>query len=149
MAKTVAPRKQTLRRDWTNADVKLLRQHSRDRTPVETIAKALKRTPGALRQKALHRRLKKGKGDNITFSTERGADYAGFGQNHFARTGPLRSTFSPRSGNSDLARSPDFDAFSSRAHLLAHLLERVGPTRDVAHLDPGSSIIALVCQFSW
>ncbi len=52
MAKTVAARKRTVRRDWTSADVRLLRQHSRAKTPVNNISKALKRTAGALRQKA-------------------------------------------------------------------------------------------------
>jgi len=52
MAKAVAKRKRTVRRDWTRADVKELRQHSRAKTPVKTISRALKRTPGALRQKA-------------------------------------------------------------------------------------------------
>ena len=52
MAKTIATKKRIVRRDWTRADVKELRQHSRDKTPVKTISRALKRTPGALRQKA-------------------------------------------------------------------------------------------------
>jgi hypothetical protein len=52
MAKTIAARKRILRRDWTRADVKELRQHSRDKTPVKKISRTLKRTPGALRQKA-------------------------------------------------------------------------------------------------
>jgi len=52
MAKTIARRRRVVRRDWTRADVKELRQHSKDRTRVKTISRALKRTPGALRQKA-------------------------------------------------------------------------------------------------
>ena len=52
MAKSVARRKHIIRRDWTRADVKELRQHSRNKTRVKTISRALKRTPGALRQKA-------------------------------------------------------------------------------------------------
>jgi hypothetical protein len=67
MAKTVAARKRSVRRDWSGADVKLLRQHSRAKTPVNNISKALKRTAGALRQKARtlgiplgHQRPKKG-----------------------------------------------------------------------------------------
>jgi hypothetical protein len=52
MAKTIATRKRIVRRDWTRADVKVLRQHSRDKTSVKTISRALKRTPAALRQKA-------------------------------------------------------------------------------------------------
>jgi hypothetical protein len=66
MAKTIARKKRIVRRDWTRAEVKELRQHSRDKTPVKTISRALKRTPGALRQKARalgiplgHRRPKK------------------------------------------------------------------------------------------
>jgi hypothetical protein len=66
MAKTIARTKRVVRRDWTRADVKELRQHSKDKTRVRTISKALKRTPGALRQKARalgiplgHRRIKK------------------------------------------------------------------------------------------
>ena len=66
MAKATATRKRVVRRDWTRADLKELRQHSRDKTPVKAISRALKRTPGALRQKARllgiplgHRRPKK------------------------------------------------------------------------------------------
>jgi hypothetical protein len=66
MAKTIDRRKRVVRRDWTRADVKELRQHSRNKTRVKTISRALKRTPGALRQKARvlgiplgHRRAKK------------------------------------------------------------------------------------------
>ena len=66
MAKTIARRRRVVRRDWTRAEVKELRQHSRDKTRVKTISRALKRTPGALRQKARalgiplgHRRTKK------------------------------------------------------------------------------------------
>jgi hypothetical protein len=66
MAKTTARRKHVVRRDWTRAEVKQLRQYSRDKTRVKTISRALRRTPGALRQKARalgiplgHRRIKK------------------------------------------------------------------------------------------
>jgi hypothetical protein len=52
MAKTIARRKRVVRRDWTRAEVRELRQHSKDRTRVKAISRALKRTPGALRQKA-------------------------------------------------------------------------------------------------
>ena len=41
-----------VRRRWTNQEVKELRAHSRSRTPVAQIAKAMKRSAGALRQKA-------------------------------------------------------------------------------------------------
>ena len=66
MAKTTARTKRVVRRDWTRADVKELRQHSKEKTRVTTISRALKRTPAALRQKARalgiplgHRRIKK------------------------------------------------------------------------------------------
>ena len=66
MSKAIARRKPVIRRDWTRADVKELRQHSKNKTRVKSISRALKRTPGALRQKARalgiplgHRRAKK------------------------------------------------------------------------------------------
>jgi hypothetical protein len=37
---------------WTNEDVRQLKAHSKRRTPVVEVAKALKRTEGAVRQKA-------------------------------------------------------------------------------------------------
>ena len=43
----------SLRREWTKADLKELRAHSKAKTPVVKISKATKRTIGALRQKAL------------------------------------------------------------------------------------------------
>ena len=52
MTKTIARRKRIVRRDWTRAEVRELKQHSKDRTRVKAISRALKRTPGALRQKA-------------------------------------------------------------------------------------------------
>jgi hypothetical protein len=52
MANTIAMRKRIVRREWSRADVKELRRHSRDKTPVKTISRALKRTLGVLRQKA-------------------------------------------------------------------------------------------------
>jgi hypothetical protein len=42
----------TKRRTWTATDKKELRKHSKAKTPVVKISKAMKRTPGALRQKA-------------------------------------------------------------------------------------------------
>jgi hypothetical protein len=66
MPRTLVRRKRVVRRDWTRAEVKQLRQHSRDKTRVKSISRALRRTPGALRQKARalgiplgHRRPKK------------------------------------------------------------------------------------------
>ena len=41
------------RRAWSSADVRELKAHSRKKSPVKRIAKAMKRTAGALRQKAL------------------------------------------------------------------------------------------------
>ena len=38
--------------EWTKAHERELRDHSRKKTPVKTIARAMKRTQGALRQKA-------------------------------------------------------------------------------------------------
>jgi hypothetical protein len=48
-----AKKKKTVRREYTKADVKELRAHSKARTPVDKIAKLTKRTVGSLRQKAL------------------------------------------------------------------------------------------------
>ena len=45
--------KTSARREYTKADVKELRAHSKARTPVSKIAKLTKRTEGSLRQKAL------------------------------------------------------------------------------------------------
>ena len=66
MAKTIVRTKRVVRRDWTRAEVKELKQHSKDKTRVKTISRTLKRTPAALRHKAHtlgiplgHRRAKK------------------------------------------------------------------------------------------
>jgi hypothetical protein len=40
-------------RPWTKQDVRELKEHSRSKSPVKKIARAMKRTMGALRQKAL------------------------------------------------------------------------------------------------
>jgi len=50
MAKKV---KKIVRHEYTKADVKELRAHSKARTPITKIAKQMKRTEGSLRQKAL------------------------------------------------------------------------------------------------
>ena len=42
-----------MRREYTKADVKELRAHSRAKTPVVKIAKLTRRSEGSLRQKAL------------------------------------------------------------------------------------------------
>ncbi|WP_426424164.1 hypothetical protein [Bradyrhizobium genosp. A] len=44
--------KKIVRREYTSADVKELRAHSKARTPVVKIAKLTKRSEGSLRQKA-------------------------------------------------------------------------------------------------
>jgi hypothetical protein len=46
-------KKMVVRREYTKADVKELRAHSRTKTPVVKIAKLTKRSVGSLRQKAL------------------------------------------------------------------------------------------------
>ena len=55
MAKKVAKKtaKKRTRNEYTKADVRELRAHSKARTPVKKIAKAMKRSEGSLRQKAL------------------------------------------------------------------------------------------------
>jgi hypothetical protein len=44
--------KKRVRREYTKADIKELRAHSKAKTPVSKIAKLTKRTEGSLRQKA-------------------------------------------------------------------------------------------------
>lgn len=48
-----ATKKRVVRREYTKADVKELRAHSKAKTPVAKIAKMTKRSVGSLRQKAL------------------------------------------------------------------------------------------------
>jgi len=45
--------KKVVRREYTKADVKELRAHSKARTPVAKISRLTKRTVGSLRQKAM------------------------------------------------------------------------------------------------
>jgi hypothetical protein len=45
-------KKKRTRKPYTAADAKLLKQHSKARTPVAKIAKLMKRSEGSLRQKA-------------------------------------------------------------------------------------------------
>jgi len=52
VAKTAAKKKIT-RKEYTAADIKLLKTHSKARTPVVKLAKLMKRSEGSLRQKAL------------------------------------------------------------------------------------------------
>jgi hypothetical protein len=49
MAKAV---RRSVRKEWSKEDVRELKGHSKAKTPVAKIAKATKRTEGALRQKA-------------------------------------------------------------------------------------------------
>jgi hypothetical protein len=47
------PRKKTLARSpWTKEDVRELKAHSKARTPITEVTKSMKRTEGAVRQKA-------------------------------------------------------------------------------------------------
>jgi hypothetical protein len=55
-----AKKKSVVRREYTKANVKELRAHSKAKTPVVKIAKLTKRTEGSLRQKALKLGIKLG-----------------------------------------------------------------------------------------
>ena len=47
------PKKKTQARNpWTKEDIRELKAHSKARTPVAKVAEAMKRTEGAVRQKA-------------------------------------------------------------------------------------------------
>jgi hypothetical protein len=46
--------KRRTRREWTKEDLREIKGHSRARTAVAKMSKLMKRTVGALRQKALH-----------------------------------------------------------------------------------------------
>jgi hypothetical protein len=52
MAKKAAAKKKTKRKEWTKDDVRDLRAMAKLKTPAGKIAKKLKRTEGAVRQKA-------------------------------------------------------------------------------------------------
>ena len=41
----------TKRRAWTAGDVRELKKHSKNKTPVKTISRTMKRTPGAVSRK--------------------------------------------------------------------------------------------------
>jgi hypothetical protein len=45
-------KKALVRNPWTKEDVRELKAHSKAKTPVAKVAKAMKRTEGAVRQKA-------------------------------------------------------------------------------------------------
>ena len=55
-----AKKKAVVRREYTKADVKELRAHSKSKTPVVKIAKLTKRSVGSLRQKAIRLGIKLG-----------------------------------------------------------------------------------------
>jgi hypothetical protein len=46
------PKKSSVRNPWTKDDLRQLKAHSKTRTPVVEVAKAMKRTEAAVRQKA-------------------------------------------------------------------------------------------------
>ena len=48
----MAKKTKSKRKEYTKEDVKLLRTHSKDRTPVAKVSKLMKRSEGSLRQKA-------------------------------------------------------------------------------------------------
>ena len=48
----MARARKRVRREWTAEDVRELKKHSKSKTPVAVISKAMKRTPVSLRQKA-------------------------------------------------------------------------------------------------
>jgi hypothetical protein len=52
-AEANAEKEDSCTQPWTKDDVRELRAHSKAKTPVAQVAKALKRTEGAVRQKAL------------------------------------------------------------------------------------------------
>jgi len=53
-------KKKIVRCEYTKADVKQLRAHSKARTPLAKIVKLTKRTEGSLRQKALKLGISRG-----------------------------------------------------------------------------------------
>ncbi|HEY1360612.1 MAG TPA: hypothetical protein VGF60_00115 [Xanthobacteraceae bacterium] len=50
--KRTAAKRRISRRAWTRNDFQELKKHSKSKTPVVTISRQMKRTPGALRQQA-------------------------------------------------------------------------------------------------
>src|SRR5262245_18179158 len=48
----MATRKSAIRREWTNKDVRELKTLARERTPARVIGRKLRRSEGAVRQKA-------------------------------------------------------------------------------------------------
>jgi hypothetical protein len=49
----VAKKTKIKRKEYTNDEVKLIKAHSKARTPVAKLSKLMKRSEGSLRQKAL------------------------------------------------------------------------------------------------
>jgi hypothetical protein len=56
-----AKKKTIARREYSKADVKELRAHSKSKTPVVKIAKLTKRSVGSLRQKAIRLGIRLGR----------------------------------------------------------------------------------------
>jgi hypothetical protein len=56
--KAVKAPKKRARREYSKADLKELRAHSKAKTPVERIAKLMKRSEATLRQKAVNKRAR-------------------------------------------------------------------------------------------
>jgi hypothetical protein len=52
VATAIRKKKRAIRRDWTRDEVKELKNYSKDKTRVKAISRTLKRTSGAVRQKA-------------------------------------------------------------------------------------------------
>jgi hypothetical protein len=50
--KAMPKKKSSVRNPWTKDDLRQLKAHSKTRTPVAEVAKAMKRTEAAVRQKA-------------------------------------------------------------------------------------------------
>jgi hypothetical protein len=48
-----ATKKKVVRKEFAASDIKLLKMHSKAKTPVSKLAKLMKRSEGSLRQKAL------------------------------------------------------------------------------------------------
>ncbi|RXG85801.1 hypothetical protein EAS61_35145 [Bradyrhizobium zhanjiangense] len=48
----MAKKTKSKRKEYTKVDVKLLKEHSKARTPVAKLSKLMKRSEGSLRQKA-------------------------------------------------------------------------------------------------
>ena len=48
----MAKKKTLVRAPWTKEDIRALKAHSKSKTPAVEVAKAFKRTEGAVRQKA-------------------------------------------------------------------------------------------------